>query len=50
MSILGLKQSDKPMISEHIEVYYETRLASSQQDIYSGVYECEITNAHRENK
>jgi len=50
MPLLGLKQADTPVISEHIKVNYETRLASSRQDIYSEVYECEITNAHRENK
>ena len=49
-AFLGLKQEDTPMISEHIEVNYETRLASPLQDIYSEVYECEFTNAHRENK
>jgi len=50
MPLLDLKQADTPMISEHIDVYYETRLASSQQDIYSEVYECEIMNAQHENK
>ena len=50
MPLLGLKQADTSMISERMEVYYETRLASSHQVIYSEVYVCEITNAHRENK
>ena len=50
MPLSGLKQVGTPMISEHIKVNYETRLASSHQDIYSEVYECEITNANRGNK